>query len=99
MKGRGPYTREFKVEAVRLLRKGEKPAAQLGMALGVRRTLLYRWRDEYAARGDVAFRGTPGPKPSAQSAEVARLQRELVAVQEERDILKKAAAYFAKALG
>ena len=99
MNKRGPYTREFKLEAVRLLRQGETPASQIAMALGVRRTLLYRWRDEYAARGDVAFRGTPGPTPSAQSAEVARLQRELVAVQEERDILKKAAAYFAKALG
>ena len=99
MKGRGPYTREFKVEAVRLLRKGEKPAAQLAMELGVKRTLLYRWRDAYAARAEAAFGGRPGRKPSAQAAEMARLKRELGAVQEERDILKKAAAYFAKALG
>jgi len=98
MKGRGPYTREFKVEAVRLLRQGEKPASQLAMELGVKRTLLYRWRDEAAARGDAAFRGTPGPKPSASSGEVARLKRELAAVREERDILKKAAADFAKEL-
>ena len=99
MKGRGPYTREFKVEAVRPLRQGEKPAAQLALELGVKRTLLYRWRDEYAARADAAFGGRPGRKPSAQAAEVARLKRALVAVQEERDILKKAAAYFAKELG
>ena len=95
MKGRGPYTREFKVEAVRLLRQGAKPASQLAMELGVKRTLLYRWRDEAAVRGDAAFSGQPGPKPSA---EVARLKRELAAVTEERDILKKAAAYFAKEL-
>jgi len=44
MKGRGPYTREFKLEAVRLLQRGEKPAAQLAMELGVKRSLLYRWR-------------------------------------------------------
>ena len=69
------------------------------MALGVRRTLLYRWRDEYTARGEAAFNGTPGRKPSAQASEVARLKRELAAVREERDILKKAAAYFAKELG
>jgi transposase len=99
MKKRGPYTREFKLEAVRLLREGDKPASQVAMALGVRRTLLYRWRDEYAARGETAFSGTPGRKPSAQASEVARLKRELAAVREERDILKKAAAYFAKELG
>lgn len=96
MKGRGPYTREFKLEAVRLLRQGDKPAAQVARELGVKRTLLYRWRDAAATAGDAAFSGKPGPKPSA---EVARLQRELAAVREERDILKKAAAYFAKELG
>ncbi len=99
MKKRGPYTREFKLEAVRLLRKGDKPASQVAMALGVRRTLLYRWRDECAARGEAVFSGTPGRKPSAQASEVARLKRELAAMREERDILKKAAAYFAKELG
>ena len=98
MKGRGPYTREFKLEAVRLLREGAKPASQVAMALGVKRTLLYRWRDEVAARGDAAFSGQPGRKPSAQASEVARLKRELAVVREERDILKKAAAYFAKEL-
>jgi len=95
MKGRGPYTREFKLEAVRLLRQGEKPAAQVARELGVKRTLLYRWRDTYAAEGDAAFSGKPGRKPSA---EVTRLKRELAAVREERDILKKAAAYFAREL-
>ena len=99
MAKREPYTREFKREAVRLLREGDKPASHVARALGVKRTLLYRWRDEVAAQGEAAFRGTPGRKPSAQTREVARLKRELAAVREERDILKKAAAYFAKALG
>ena len=98
MKGRGPYPREFKLEAVRLLRQGDKPAARLAMELGVKRTLLYRWRDEVAASGDAAFSGKTGPKPSTQSTEIARLKRELAAATEERDILKKAATYFAKAL-
>ena len=98
MKGRGSYTREFKLEAVRLLREGAKPASQVAMALGVKRTLLYRWRDEVAARGDAAFSGQSGPKPSAPSPEIARLKRELAAVTAERDSLKKAATYFAKAL-
>jgi len=98
MKGRGPYTREFKLEAVRLLQRGEKPAAQLAMELGVKRSLLYRWREDVAARGDAAFSGKTGPKPSGASTEIAQLKRELAAVQAERDILKKAATYFAKAL-
>ena len=99
MKKRGPYTREFKLEAVRLLREGDKPAAQIAMALGVKRTLLYRWRDERTAGGEEVFSGKLGRKPSAQASEVARLKRELATIREERDILKKAAAYFAKALG
>ena len=95
MNTRGRYSRAFKVEAVRLLQQGEKPAAMLARELGVKRVLLYRWRDEAAAKGEAAFSGTPGPKPLA---EVTRLKRELATVTEERDILKKAAAYFAKEL-
>jgi len=98
MKGPGRYTREFKFEAVRLLQQEEKPATQVAMELGVKRTLLYRWRDEVAARGDAAFSGKTGPKPSAESTEIVRLKRELTMVTAERDILKKAATYFAKAL-
>ena len=98
MKKRGRYSRAFKVEAVRLLQRGEKPAAALAMELGVRRVLLYRWRDEVAAKGEVAFSGQPGPKPAPQAGELARVKRQLAAVTEERDILKKAAAYFARDL-
>jgi transposase len=98
MKGRGAYTKEFKLEAVRLLSQGDKPAAQLAKELGVKRTLLYRWRDEYKAKAETAFSGKSGAKPSKQAEELTRLKRELAAVKEERDILKKAAAYFAKEL-
>ena len=98
MKKRGRYSREFKLEAVRFLKLGEKPAATLAMELGVRRVLLYRWRDEVIAKGEAAFGGKPGPKARPQTGELARLKRELAVVTEERDILKKAAAYFAKEL-
>lgn len=98
MRERKQYSREFKLEAVRLLRLGEKPAAELAMELGVKRGLLYRWRDEYTAKAEGAFRRNPGPKSSNQEGEIARLRRELAKVTEERDILKKAAAYFAKEL-
>ena len=94
---RRTYSKEFKIEAVRLLGLGEKPAAQLALELGVRRNQLYKWRDQLEGKGGDAFRG-PGRKPAVDEGEVARLKRELAQVREERDILKKAAAYFAREL-
>jgi transposase len=93
----GRYTKEYKAEAVRLLEAGEKPASELAMELGVKRTLLYRWRDQLRAKGDAAFSGSGRPR-NDQLSEIARLKKELKEVKEERDILKKAAAYFAKDL-
>ncbi len=43
MKGPGRYTKEFKIEAIRLLNLGDKPVSQIAMELGLKRTLLYRW--------------------------------------------------------
>ena len=74
-----------------------KPAADLVRELGVRRNQLYKWKEQLDRRGTQAFRGA-GPRPEI-SDEVGRLKRELEKVKEERDILKKAAAYFAKELG
>ena len=73
----------------------------------MRRNQLYKWRDQVNAKGEVAF---PGPvrRPREASegsivaerpaAEIARLKREVAELREERDILKKAAAYFAREL-
>ena len=94
---RRTYSKEFKIEAVRLLGLGEKPASQLALELGIRRNQLYKWRDQIDGKGGAAFRG-PGRKPASQESEVARLKRDLEQVREERDILKKAAAYFAREL-
>ncbi|QKT02793.1 transposase [Ectothiorhodospiraceae bacterium 2226] len=92
------YTKEFKLEAVRLLELGQKPATQLALELGVARNQLYKWREQLDVAGtDRAFRG-PGRKPLDEQSEIERLRRELKRVTEERDILKKAAAYFAKDL-
>jgi len=92
------FTKEFKLEAVRLLERGEKPAAQLALELGVARNQLYKWQAQLQTKGeDKAFRG-PGAKRLSEMNEVERLKRELKKVTEERDILKKAAAYFAKEL-
>lgn len=92
------FTKEFKLEAVRLLELGQKTATQLALELGVRRNQLHKWQAQLRAKGtEQAFRG-PGAKPLAEYSEVERLRRELKKVTEERDILKKAAAYFAKEL-
>jgi transposase len=95
---RARFSKEFKVEAVRLLELGQKPAAQLALELGINRNQLYKWQDQLRQHGSPgAFRG-PGAKPLNERSEIERLKHELAKVTEERDILKKAAAYFAKEL-
>ena len=90
------FSKEFKLEAVRLLELGQKPAVQLALELGIQRNQLYKWQEQLKkSSADTAFRG-PGRKPLNQQEEIERLKRELKKVTEERDILKKAAAYFAK---
>lgn len=92
------HSREFKLEAVRQLERGDKTGVQLALELGIKRDLLYRWRDDLQANGEAgAFPGSGRPVGD-QQGEIARLKRELELVKEERDILKKAAAYFAKEL-
>src|SRR3990172_7078839 len=95
---RARFTKEFKLEAVRLLEAGGKPATQLAAELGVRRNQLHKWQAQLRSKGpQKAFRG-PGAKALSELSEVERLRRELKRVTEERDILKKAATYFAKEL-
>ena len=97
MDERKQYTREFRLEAVRLLDQSVRPAAEIARQLGGKRTLLYRWRDAVRTHGDAAFGGAGRPV-AHRDDELIRLRRELQLVKAERDILKKAAAYFAKAL-
>lgn len=94
---RQSFSKAFKLEAVRLLDSGKKSAVELALELGVRRNQLYKWKVQLGAKKEAAFRG-PGRKPAFQESEVTRLKRELEKVTEERDILKKAVAYFARDL-
>lgn len=95
---RARFPKEFKLEAVRLLALGQKPATQLALELGIQRNQLYKWQEQLKQKGDSnAFRG-PGRLPLDEQNEIERLRRELKKVTEERDILKKAAACFAKDL-
>ncbi len=93
---RKTFTPEFKREAVQLLESGSRPASQIARELGIKRNQLYKWQTEVKARGGAAFPGS-GMR-GTRSDEVSRLKQELARVTEERDILKKAAAYFAKEL-
>jgi transposase len=88
------YTKEFKREAVRLLEQGEKPPADIARELGIKRNQLYKWQDEVHAKGEGAFPGSGRQAPA--EAELARLKRENERLQEEVEILKKAAKYFAR---
>ncbi|MEL7024552.1 MAG: transposase [Pseudomonadota bacterium] len=96
MSKRKTYSAEFKRQAVELLFNSGRGASEIARELGVRSNQLYKWRDTIQAKGDGAFpgKGRQGDK----DAEIARLRRQLEQVSEERDILKKAAAYFAKEL-
>ena len=99
MKKRKQFSREFKKEAVRLLEEGRKPGADLARELGIKRNQLYKWKEKMEMHGEGAFPGK-GRRPAreTQAEEVAKLKRELSIIKEENDILKKAAAFFAREL-
>jgi transposase len=90
----GRHSKEFKLEAIRMINEEARPVAEIARELGVKRTLLYRWRDQVNGKGEKAFKG-PGRPKFEEMSEISRLRQEL---KEERDILKKAAAYFARDL-
>lgn len=95
MTKRKTFTREFKLEAIRLLDSGEKKPADLARELGIPRNRLYKWREQLAAKGsDSAFPGHGHRR--GQEGELAALKRENARLKEENEILKKAATYFAK---
>ena len=97
MAKRKTFSKEFKLEAVRLLEESDKSPNEIAADLGIRRNMLYKWQDQLKKEGEQAFRG-PGRKPLEDLDEVTRLRRELARLKEENAILKKAAAYFAKEL-
>lgn len=94
MAARRRFSREFKVEAVRLARERGVTLAQAARDLGVHVSVLRVWVRECGADPAQAFPGAGQQRPDA--AEVTQLRREVARLKMERDILKKAAAYFAK---
>ena len=91
------YTKEFKLEAIRLADESDKPVAQVARELGIRQNQIYKWKKALEANGeDSAFQGSG--KPAGSDPEKEKLKRELADAKEEIELLKKAAAYFAKHL-
>ena len=91
-RSKSDYTTEFRDQAVALVLKSEKSTAQIARDLGVTGTTLYSW---------VNSKKTSSIKDDGKTNEqlfdeLKRLKKELAEVKEQRDILKKATAYFAK---
>jgi transposase len=94
MEQRRQVTREFKLEAVRLVKDRGVSAAQAAKDLGVHLTVLRRWIKDFSSDPQQAFPGNGQMKP--EQLEIQRLRKEVTKLKAERDILKKAAAFFAK---
>ena len=91
---RRKFSREFKVEAVRLVNERGVAVAQAGRDLDVHANVLRKWVREIGSDPIQAFPGHGQQKP--EQLEIDRLRREVTKLKAERDILKKAAAYFAR---
>ena len=91
------YTKEFKLEAVRMMEESERPSSEIAMKLGIRRNQLYKWKEQLSDKGENAFSGRGRPKKETQ-CEASRLKQENKRLKEENEILKKAAVFFAKEL-
>ena len=91
---RRKFSREFKSEAVRMVSEGGQTIAETARELGINAGMLGRWKQQLTEDAEQAFPGKGRMKPLEE--EVHRLQRELKRVRQEREFLKKTAAYFAR---
>ena len=91
-KSRPPYPRKFREEAIRLVRESGKSRARIARDLGISEQSLYTWLKQ----DDLDNGKRTDGLTTEEHAEVRRLRREVRILREERDILKKAAAFFAK---
>jgi len=94
MATRRVFTREFKLEAVKMVSERGVSVAQAARDLGLHENVLRKWVRDQKADPQHAFPGQGQMKP--EQAEIAALRKEVAKLKMERDILKKAAAWFAK---
>lgn len=93
MTKRKQYTKEFKLDAVSLVTAQGYSRAEAARRLGVNANMLSRWLNE-AQSNDQTFRGKG--KQTAEQEEIAKLRAEIKRLEMEKEILKKAAVFFAK---
>jgi transposase len=86
------FTAEFKTEAVRLLEESGRPLQAVAEELGVHADQLRTWRNEHLAAGSAEALA----RQKAEAAELARLRRENRRLEQENEILRRAAALFAR---
>jgi len=86
------YPAEFKESSVKLALESDQPMSQTARELGVNPKLLYNWVNKYSGTNQKSY----PIKNDPASEEIKRLKKELSRITLERDILKKATAYFAK---
>ena len=91
---RQKFTREYKIEAVRLSSEGTRSVAAVAADLGISADQLHKWRREYGKAGVAAFPGNG--KINSHDEELHQLRRKVKQLSDERDFLKKATAFFAK---
>jgi transposase-like protein len=92
MTRRKRYSAEFKREALRRASEEGTTDVLVAEEIGINARQLRRWRDAMKRDGEAAFPG----QGNARDEELMRLKRKLAKVEQERDFLKEAAAYFAK---
>lgn len=90
------YTREFKLEALQLLKSSGKSSAALERELGITTGMLLKWRDRYQVKQGEPVSSLEPSDMEAAKTEIQQLKRELAVVREERDILKKAVNIFSR---
>jgi len=93
MTRRGKYSKEFKLEAVRLAKQPDSSPRETAEALGINANMLRNWIRQFSIDGEQAFPGKGRLKPDDE--EIRKLRLENRRLREERDILKRAALFFA----
>ncbi|RJF75703.1 transposase [Deinococcus cavernae] len=96
MTTRKNYTAEFKRQAIELAQRPDIGPSRAARDLGISLSALSRWRKQAEQQGSHAFPGHGRTAMTPQEQEIKRLQKELEILRQEREILKKAAAFFAK---
>jgi transposase len=95
-KERRQYSKEFKLEAIRLFENGERPVAEVERELGITKGLLWKWKEELnkQPKKEEAFPGNG--KLTDTDARIRQLEREIALLKEDKEILKKVLTMYSK---